>query len=310
MTKDREWVVGIFAHNEERGIVHCLESLKPEAQKRPLTIHVLANGCTDNTEAVVRAYAQSHPGVHLARIALGDKANAWNHFVHAIGPRCELVFFMDGDVEALPEALGALARQLEADAHANAISALPATGRSGRSATGSEVAERGVWGGLYCLRGTFVAQLQERHLRLPVGLIGDDGLVGAFVKWDLDPRQPWDETRVARNTDPNARFRFSPLSPLNPAHVRLYLRRMVRYSIRGFQNRMLTRLLKEKGFTGLPDHVVELYRRYPDLCRLRFRGTNTLFDWLALRRMHAQLKAVFQTSQDQPAANPREPMNS
>jgi glycosyltransferase involved in cell wall biosynthesis len=286
---DEDCVVGIFAHNEEQYIISCLNSLSPDVQNRRTRIWVLANGCTDNTEVIVSAYAESHPHVRLARIPVGDKANAWNYFVHAIQPASKLIFFMDGDVEILPGALNALAEQLSADPYANAISALPATGRSGRKSVAE--GERGIWGGLYCLRGSFLTRLQQANVRIPVGLVGDDGLVAALVMWDLETRRPWDRRRIAANLNPNARFRFTPLSPLNPAQVRLYYRRLIRYSIRRYQNKMIGWVLKEGGIESMPAHVAELYRKYPDACRLELRGASTWFDWLALRQMRAQLKS-------------------
>jgi glycosyltransferase involved in cell wall biosynthesis len=290
--RDEDCFVGIFAHNEEQHIISCLNSLSPDLQNRGTKIFVLANGCTDNTEAIVIAYAESHPYVHLTRIPLGDKANAWNHFVHAIRPSSKMIFFMDGDVEVLPGALSALAEQLSAHPYANAISALPATGRSGRTRLGEGETEHGIWGGLYCLRGSFITRLQEMNIRIPVGLVGDDGLIGALVMWDLETRRPWDRRRIAANLNPNARFRFTPLSPLNPRHVRLYYRRLIRYSIRRYQNKMIGWVLKEGGIGSMPAHVVELYKKYPDACRLELRGASTWFDWLALRQMRAQLKSL------------------
>src|SRR5215813_10375343 len=70
--------VAVFAHNEENHIIRCLESLSLAADGSPLSAYVLANGCTDRTEEIVRGYAQTHPGVSLISIAVGDKANAWN----------------------------------------------------------------------------------------------------------------------------------------------------------------------------------------------------------------------------------------
>src|SRR5512143_1832478 len=95
----KDGVIGVFAHNEQCRIIHCLESLSTELQNPQIEIFVLANGCTDQTEVVVEAYARSHSNVHLVHIPLGDKANAWNYFVHEVAPASELVYFMDGDVE-------------------------------------------------------------------------------------------------------------------------------------------------------------------------------------------------------------------
>ena len=46
----------------------------------------MAKGCTDRTEKIIRRYATTRPEVHLVSIALGDKCNAWNVFIHQTVP--------------------------------------------------------------------------------------------------------------------------------------------------------------------------------------------------------------------------------
>ncbi len=285
------WTIGVFAHNEERNIVACLASLRDAAQHQPLRIYVLANGCTDGTERAVAEYASSHPEVHLVSIALGDKANAWNQYIHEISAESEVVFFMDGDVEAVPGALAALAAALTDDPGANAVCAVPATGRSRDEMTAHAQRERGILGNLYCLRGTFVDRLRKLKVRMPIGLIGDDSIVGALLAWDLEPSKTWDPKRIAVTLDPKAQFRFVSMSPLRLRDIRKYWRRLIRYSMRGYQNKMVGRVLKEKGVAAMPNRMTELYRDYLDACRLEWRGANTFPDWLALREMRAQLSA-------------------
>lgn len=53
----------------------------------------------------------------------------------------------------------------------------------------------------------------------------------------------------------------------------------MRYSVRGYQNKMLGQAIPQRG--------VRLYSYYPDLLRLQWRGLNTLFDWLALCEIKA-----------------------
>src|SRR5690242_5448492 len=95
------WPVMVLAHNEERHIEACLDSVFGADPNGPLEVFVMANGCTDGTEDVVRAYRHKEPRVHLISIQLGDKCNAWNVFIHetvpAHCPGCEVYFFMDGD---------------------------------------------------------------------------------------------------------------------------------------------------------------------------------------------------------------------
>jgi len=77
------------------------------------------------------------------------------------------------------------------------------------------------------------------------------------------------------------------VSPWLPREWKKYFRRRVRYSVRGYQNKMLGRAIQPAGFTALPFHVRDLYPRYPEVLRLDWRGLNTLFDWLAIREIRS-----------------------
>lgn len=287
------WPVAIFAHNEAEHILACLKSLVQAAPGMRLECFVLANACTDGTAALVKKYAEEHPGIHLISIEVGDKSNAWNVYVHEIAPTAEAHFFIDGDVEACPGALAELYATLQARPEANAAAALPFTGRSLRRGR-REMMEGGeLAGNLYALRGDFVSRVRRGKVRLPVGFIGEDSLVGALANWDLDPNGRWDARRIV--PAPDAGFRFRSLSWLRPDHWRLYWRRRIRYSLRRYQIRMLRPVLKREGIEGMPSHVSDLYRQPADSPPLRWSGANIVFDWLALRwirreALHAEEK--------------------
>lgn len=275
------WPVAIFAHNEAEHILACLESLVQAAPGKRLECFILANACADETGTLVTRYAEGHPGIHLVSIEVGDKSNAWNVYAHEIAPAAEVHFFIDGDVEACPGALAELYATLQAHPQANAAAALPVTGRSLRRGR-QEMLEGGeLAGNLYALRGSFVDRVRQGGVRLHVGFIGEDSLVGALANWDLDPNGGWDARRVV--PAPAAGFRFRSLSWLRLDHWRLYWRRRIRYSLRRYQIRMLRPVLKREGINGMPSHVSDLYRQPADSLPLRWSGANTMFDWLALR---------------------------
>ena len=279
------WPVAVFAHNEARNIIACLDSLQAAAT-HPLACHVLANACTDRTEALVRDYAASHPDVHLVSIAPGDKANAWNVFVHEVAPRADTpCFFIDGDVRAIPGSLDVMARVLAQTPAANGVSALPQSGRGVAAFQRDMLRDNGVAGNLYGLRGSFVERIRAQAIKMPFGTIGEDALMGAMLKWDLQGDTRWDNNRVVVARE--AGFEFDSVSPWLPREWKKYFRRRVRYSVRGYQNRMLGRAIQPAGFSALPRHVRDLYPRYPDVLKLEWRGLDTVFDWLALREIRA-----------------------
>ena len=285
MTKQSPWPVAVFAHNEARNIIACLDSLQ-SASTLPCECHVLANACTDETEALVRTYSASHPNVHLVSIALGDKANAWNVFVHEIAPHdATHCFFIDGDVRATPGSLDAMVQALALHPQANGVSALPRSGRGLDAFQRDMLKDNGVAGNLYGLRGEFVERLFNQAIRMPVGTIGEDALMGAMLKWDLRGDTRWDNSKVVVARE--AGFEFDSVSPWLPREWKKYFRRRVRYSVRGFQNKMLGQAIQPGGFVALPRQVNDLYLRYPEVLKLDWRGADTFFDWLAIREIKA-----------------------
>lgn len=279
------WPVAVFAHNEARNIIACLDSLQAPAGHL-LECHVLANACTDPTEALVREYSAVHPNVHLVSIAVGDKANAWNVFVHEVAPRgAPYYFFIDGDVRATPGAFDIMARALARHPEANGASALPKSGRGVAAFQRDMLKDNGVAGNLYGLRGDFVERIRAQAIRMPVGTIGEDALMGAMLKWDLRGDTRWDNGKVTVAQE--AGFEFDSVSPWLPREWKKYFRRRVRYSVRGYQNKMLGRAIQPDGFEALPQQVRDLYARYPETLRLEWRGLDTLFDWLAIRAIKA-----------------------
>lgn len=280
------WSVMVLAHNEERHIERCLRSVLDGDRAAALEVYVMANGCTDATEAIVARMARSDPRVHLVSIALGDKCNAWNVFVHETVPSAcpgrGIYFFMDGDATAVPGSFSAMAHALAEDAHANAVGAPPASGRSMRRDRNELLSERGLVANLYALRGSFVERCRAAGVRIPLKLEGDDGLIGALVKWDLDPRRPMDSRRIAPCAD--AGFRFQSFSLLRPADWRAYWKRMVRYGRRRYEFDLLGPRLASGGLAAMPVDIRELYAGAEALS-LRRDGIYTLTNWVALRQM-------------------------
>ena len=251
------WPVAVFAHNEAEHIAVCLDSLTAAADGHPIICYVLANACTDATEPVVQRYAAEHSNIQLVSITLGDKANAWNVYVHEVAPQAEVHFFIDGDVSACPGALPALNAALTRHPQANAASALPESGRSVVRTRRAMLEGREIAGNLYALSGRFVDRVRHAHIRMPIGFIGEDSLIGALAKWDLDPNDAWKDERIVPCA--NAGFAFESVSPFDLADWKLYWNRRIRYSIRGYQIKMLRTVLKQAGVAGMPKHINELY---------------------------------------------------
>lgn len=296
------WSIAVFAHNEAGNIRAALRSVVAAAADYPVAVYVLANGCTDATVDEVRACAGFLPNLWLVEIALGDKANAWNSFVHRLlrdeqVDGLEACFFMDGDVTLGAGALPLLASSLHAAPEADAAGGMPASGRDRDPWRRRMVMNGMLAGNLYALRGRFVRGLREARIRIPVGLIGEDFLVSwlvANIAWGGRETAPVPRTVF----NPCAEFSFRSLSPWHPVDYRTYLRRRWRYTLRGIQFHMLITLLVEEGLAAMPADTGELYARAAVPSGVRWLGPlQTVLQLLAVRKIRATQGSVAFVSQ-------------
>jgi hypothetical protein len=275
--------VAIFAHQEERRIGACLASLPLD---RPdTTFHVLVNGTTDATVARARDAAGSRANVIVHDITQGGKSRTWNHMVHGLltGGE-EAVVFMDGDAQIVAGSIDALVAGLASRPHANAASGMPMNGRMAETYRGTLHSEGGLFGDLYALSGRFLSDIRARGLRLPDDLIGDDGLVASWAHTGLQKDVAWDIARVVPCGE--AGFVCEQVSLVRPQTWRMHYKRLINYSVRFYQNRIVSDIMTREGPVGLPARLAILYPLW--LPRFRPRpGLTAWFDRKALKRMRA-----------------------
>ena len=278
------WSVAVFAHNEADTIARCLDAIRSDDPEVEIRIEVLVNGTRDNTMAIVGAYdAGPNRTVTGHDIQLGDKSNAWNLFTHEFAGEADIYFYTDGDCWIEPGSLDAVAAAMRDNSVINAVSTMPLAGRSKERWRASLLANQELTGNLYALTPAFVRRLRDGAVRLPVGMIGDDSLMGALCHWDLKPFGEWRDELVLPCEA--AGFHFQPLSVFSLDDLRQQFRRMIRYSIRWWQLRMLDAIFREEGIAGMPAHVDILYRRKCSMCKARRDPTWFMWDVLAIRRM-------------------------
>ncbi|MEG8223401.1 glycosyltransferase [Sphingomonas sp. HH69] len=277
--------VAIFAHQEERRIGACLASLPLD---RPDTLfHVLVNGTTDATVARATAAAGGRANVIVHEIQAGGKSRTWNHMVHGLLTGTEdAVIFMDGDAQIVAGSIDALVANLAANPHANASAGMPMNGRMADFYRRNLKIEGGLFGDLYALSGPFVAAIRARGLRLPDDLIGDDGLVAAWAHTNLANDADWQHGRVLACDD--AGFLCEQVSLVRPSTWTMQYKRLINYSVRFFQNRIVSDIMTREGPDGLPPRLASLYPGW--LPRFRPRvGLTGWFDRKALARMRRAL---------------------
>lgn len=277
--------VAVFAHNEERRIRRCIDAIL--GQYPSAFVHVLENGSSDATaQEAVNAIGKDGRGcVH--QVALGDKANAWNRFVHEFAsPDADLYIFCDGDCYPVAGSVAALVEASRTNERANAFSALPATGRDRKRAIAAMISNHDLAGNLYALSRSFMWKLRGRQIRLPVGIVGDDSLVGAIAKMNASGPDAWSEEYVS--VCQNAFYAFDPVSPLSFAEMEKYVMRLERYARRSLEIQMLQEHHRRAGLEQYPESVQELYRRYYTNTHL----VSTGMPWLSERMAHRRILAI------------------
>lgn len=276
--------VAVFAHNEERNIARSVGAILAEGVGA--RVHILANGCSDRTVELTRSLFSDNARVIVHDIPIGDKSNAWNLFVHEYADTAELYVFSDGDCEVCPGSLAALVNTASLNSAANAISALPRSGRKREHYAAEMTKNRDLAGNLYALTGQFVKRIREQGLRLPVGLVGDDSIVGAWAKMDLVGPDSWDDEKIAVSAE--AGFTFDSVFPLSIRELRTFVRRLERYARRGYEIQMLQEHHRQVGLVDYPVDVKDLYRRYAD--RIQWRSTG--MPWFAERAARAKIRGA------------------
>ena len=101
----------ILAKNEALSISSALAQIANQSLLRGVgrvDIHVVANGCTDDTVAVARraeaSIAARGASLHVHDFHQSGKSRAWNVAVHELlDPSVEFLFFIDADISLLDE---------------------------------------------------------------------------------------------------------------------------------------------------------------------------------------------------------------
>lgn len=246
----------------------------------------MVNGCTDNTLQVAKSLAAADRRITVRELPLGDKANAWNEYVHFIAPDADAHIFMDGDIRPSDGAIAVLADALESAPRAFAAAALPAAGRSRRRWAFMLLANHYLSGNLYALSNRGLSEFRARKLRMPLGAKGEDGIISYLLLTDFDGGH--DDTHTDRIiVAADATFEFDSLG-FNKRDIKTYRHRLARYSERHFQKKILYRLLKERGADAMPENIYDIYtpKRLEQLSP-RFDPVNFWFDLATLKRLRS-----------------------
>jgi len=193
-----KWSAAVLAAREtpER-LRRTMEAIWASTSPPPL-LDVVVNGNVELGQSIAE-FARTHPvpvgqTVRVWFIPAGDKANAWNQYVHRLWIGVGQVYFVDGYVSVLPETFAILNRELgDSDDHVLAIAPMPRQGRSARALRQQMEAAGGIHGNLYGLKEDTLRRLKTMPFRLPLGIYRTDPTMGAVLAYDMDPaRNEWD----------------------------------------------------------------------------------------------------------------------
>lgn len=238
-----QYSIVMFAYNEQENIIHSVSSAFEAADENLEQLYVIANGCTDNTVSVLETYRLEQPQQKLTIVELnvGDKCNAWNHYVHHLAPHSsETHFFTDADVQFVKGSFARMTAKLAASPDANAVAGLPFSGRN-REKYLSFVRDRHcLFGNCYGLSRTFIELIKEKSFRLPVGLGWIDSAITRVVNSNLIDIANPNRSRVVY--DENSGYYFESLSPFSKRDLNLYFSRIIRYRLGKMQEKYLEKI--------------------------------------------------------------------
>jgi hypothetical protein len=229
----------MFAHNEERHIIRSLSSVLESAGSNLTKLYVIANGCTDDTSGQIKKLqlAISNGKIVLIELELGDKCNAWNHYVHHEADTTPFHFFVDADVLFVPGTFDRLSQCLVDSPVANAAAGLPFSGRNQQQYLNMVKQGRCLFGNCYALKREFIETIRQKSFYLPIGLGWIDSAITKIVNRDLEDIPNPKEGRIVHDIESG--YHFDSLSFFSKADRKLYVNRIIRYRLGKHQEKYL-----------------------------------------------------------------------
>jgi hypothetical protein len=197
-----DWSIAVFAARETPVVLQeTLASILAATNRRAI-VDVLVNGnlsLVNDAKTIIKSISlQSGESIfRLWYIPLGDKANAYNCYIHKIFPQSRFAYFVDGYARPYPDAFSLLENGLNEHSEAWCAAGVPSTGRGARRSKTEQIAEHGIHGNLFCIPQYVMNLMRDNCFYLPIGLYRTDPTIGAAIKYSLDPAEnSWDNRRI------------------------------------------------------------------------------------------------------------------
>lgn len=293
------WSVAVIASRESLCVLDgCIRAALAACAGREAVIDILINGNPDLAHsAAAHAGVWQTPGIQVNVWSLrqGDKAHAWNEYVHRIWTPGTTAFFLDAYAQARPDAFVKLEAALEQHGVLGATG-VPTSGRSASQLRAQMLREGGFHGNMHVIGAPAMAKLRASGFRLPLGLYRTDSLIGAVLMFNLNPAVcGWEPRRIAVAED--ATWDVPGLGDLTLKNVIGQIKRTVRQARGQIENRaarehlavrklapqQMPRTIEELTLAWLeeqPQQARSLFLRQP-LCLYAARQLRAPRDWSA-----------------------------
>lgn len=245
----------MFAYNEENNILDSVSSVFSATSQALSELVVIANGCSDNTVGVLQDYSNTHVDLPLKIIELdvGDKCNAWNHYIHNVASSDSHVhFFSDADVKFVDGSFDRMTEKLLSSPNANAVAGLPFSGRNRQKYIDMVEKGRCLFGNCYGLKMEFLTLIRKTQFRLPVGLGWIDSAITKVVNRDIEDIDAPRDGKIVFDADSG--YFFESLSVFSKADRQLYISRIIRYRLGQMQEKFLEKI----GFLNWPETLLSI----------------------------------------------------
>lgn len=318
------WAVAIIASRESVDTLRAtIEATISASTGKDTIIDVLVNGNPPLAKAVAAwADASGHGAVALRvwSIAQGDKAHAWNEYVHRIWPAGRTAFFLDGYARPRTDGLAQLDASLAQSPEAFGATGVPTSGRSAPVLRAAMLRGGGFHGNMNAIPVHAMAGLRAAGFRLPLGLYRTDSLIGSVLMFALDPvTQQWEPRRIVVNGD--ATWDVPGQADLTIKNILTQFKRRQRQAQGDLENRAarehmaIQRLPLDRFPRTVRELVLEWIATHPHEVRglyfnnpLRLRAARKMRapqDWSAAERVPALLYDTATTAATAAVAGPR-----
>lgn len=277
-----QYNVVMFAYNEAQNITDSINSVFQNVNGNLNAFYIIANGCTDNTAEVATSekVRLSFDKLHIIELKVGDKCNAWNHYVHQLADEVDTHFFVDADVVFSAGCFGKLSEKLTSSKPRTVVIAgMPLSGRNADFYR-SLVTERACFfGNLYGVKNSFLQRVREQKFYLPVGLNWIDSFLTKAVNTDLQFTPYNLPDRVTWLEDVG--YSFASLSLLSKSDISLYFSRIGRYELGKLQEVYLDSIPVTQWPKNMNEINLKIEKNFAQLTK----GLSLFKKYLAKRRL-------------------------